>query len=219
MASSINDSAILDESILSGTNEDEIMKYVPEDVDHAATVSLACGTKIAVWKSRVGSDKFKIQWLPKSLRNNDLKAIINSSLPLINEQSCYFDDTIPDGEIPSLRYQYKDMSFGIYGFDDLKGLLGWLKSIDEPEDYIMDVLVIFEKLEDLKYIQIFDNHTKFEFYGDWYTQLIENLKIEDDYVGAIAKIPINVRLYCQDSAGYLIIQRLLKKKNICATRM
>ena len=88
------------------------------------TNSILCGAKIAVWKSRVGSDKFRIQWLPKSLRNDRLKAILNSSLPLINEQSCYVDDTIPYGEIPSLRYQYKDMSFGIYGFDDLKGLFG-----------------------------------------------------------------------------------------------
>jgi len=186
------------QQIFFGSSKDEIIQYVPEGVDDAAEIVLQGGIRIMVWKERITSDKFEIQWLTdfKFQKHWNGKEVSNS-YPIINDETC------SSSVFASIRYTHGEMTF-----DNFKASFENLRKTNGSEINNNSILVTFDAVEDAKYLKLFPEHYNFEFKGHWYDDFIQRISSIKDLMDALKNIPDNVRLYCRDRDGYVILHWL-----------
>lgn len=186
------------QDVFHGTDEDKINQFVPEGANDAAAVTMKNGTRVMVWKTRNGSRTFRFQWCPCNLHVNAINSSLSSEFRIIN------DDTFSSEVLGSIKYKYKDETF-----NDLKSCLKHLNNEHNPEDNQRDVVVQFNDIEDIKYLQMFEDGTTIRFDGKWHFDFLKTFNSIKELKESLENIPENVRLFAQDKDGSLIVHDLL----------
>merc|ERR1712038_933518 len=190
------------------SNENLINKYIPEGADDAANLTLRSGARVCIWKQMVDRSTYKFQWFPYRLQNDAFESIVSSPFPMLNGESC------SSQELP-IKYTCRDKSF-----NNVKDYFKYTKNNIEDDENKNKVDVTFSDLNDIKYLNLFDENTSLKFNGWWYSDFIDKMNSKEDLLKALKAMHQNLRLNGKDKYGRLIIHMLLfRKKEWCEREM
>jgi len=125
----------------------------------------------------------------------------NARFPIIRSDTC------SSNPFKSIRYTYNGKTSHI-----LKNYFKYLKNDNEHEDDKNKIIVSFSDFNDIKYLNVLDENTSFEFDGGWYNDFINRMNSKDSLLNALKAMPQNLRLNGRDKCGSLIIHCLFYKK-------
>ena len=76
----------------------------------------------------------------------------------------------------------------------MKDYFKYLKNNNEHEDNKNKVVVSCSDLNDIKYLNVFDEKTRVKFDGSWDYDFILKVKSKDDHLESLKEMPQNLRL-------------------------
>merc|ERR1712062_565618 len=117
------------------------------------------------WKQMTDSNSFSFQWY------GAMKLMTSSIFPIFSIETC------SSCLSKSIRYTCSGKTF-----DNVKDYFKYLKNNNKDEDNKNKLVLSFTDLNDIKYLNVFDQTTTFEFDGSWKYDFIDKVKSKDNLI-------------------------------------
>ena len=138
-----------------------------------------------------------------NVQKKDFELALRSSFPVINEDLCFSDEKCP------FHYEFKNKEF-----KNIKECFKYINNQNDAEQNNESVYVKLDNLKDVKKVSVlFSEHKNFKFTDHWYYDFINKFTSETDFMNALKSIPEQIRMFCKDKNGVLLVHWLLYLKS------